>query len=310
MSNQETYEEITERIVEGLKKVDAGDWEAPWDRTVGLPSNRKTGNTYSGVNVPLLWIAQMEGGYETSEWLTYRQAKKLDGHVRKGEKGTKIALFNTWNKDTVVDENGNTVDTEPDEVSEDELDENNWRIKTERLPVWKTYTVFNVEQCEDIESDQPENHDEPRRGEFEAFVERTEADINHGAPRASYDYGADEIQLPKFKAFESAAGYYSTLAHELTHWTGHESRLDRDFGNRFGDDEYAFEELVAELGSAFLTAKFNVGDGELKKPAQYVKHWIEMLEEDEYAIFLASSQAKEAVGFLEELAEEEEAAAE
>ena len=308
MSNQDTYEQVTERIVEGLEKVDSGDWEAPWDRTLGMPSNRKTGNLYSGINVLLLWFAQQAEEYEHAQWLTYRQAQKLDGHVRKGETGTKIAFFKIWNKKTVVDDNGDDVDVEPDDVDEETFDEKGWEIKTQRLPLWKTYTVFNVEQCEGVEPQEVESHGEPRRDEFENFIQRIGADIEHGHPRACYDHQADEVRLPTFEAFDSAEGYYKTLAHELTHWTGHESRLDREFGDRFGDDAYAFEELVAELGSAFLGTKFNIGDGEIKNPARYVKHWIEMLQEDEYAIFLASSKAKEAVEYLEESAKMRQAA--
>lgn len=308
MSNQDTYQLVTDKIIEALERVEAGEWERPWDPTLGTPSNRHSGNAYSGVNVPLLWIAQQIGDYECSEWLTFKQALNLDGHVRKGESGTKIALFTKWTKDVAVDQHGNEVDVDVEEAA----DRADLKVESRRLPLWKTYTVFNVEQCEGVE---PSHKTDPvppgeRHEGFEQFVARTGADVQTGSPEAAYSPNLDSIRVPDIEAFDKPASFYSTLAHELTHWTGHEKRLDRDFSGRFGDDAYAFEELIAELGGAFTTARFGIERGNFDKPAKYIAHWLEILRGDEYAVILASSKAKQAAQYLEECAEPNEAAAE
>lgn len=309
MSNQDTYQYVTEQIIEALERVDAGDWERPWDPTLGVPRNRHSGDAYSGVNVPLLWIAQQEGGYESSEWVTFKQALDLDGHVRKGESGTKIAMFTRWNKRVAVDKYGNEVDVDPEEAE----GRGDLEVESRRLPIWKTYTVFNVEQCEDVEPSAEADPVPPedRHDGFERFVARTGAEIETGSHKAAYAPPLDKIRVPSIEAFETPAAFYSTLAHELIHWTGHEDRLDRGFGDRFGDeDAYAFEELIAEFGGAFTTSRFGIERGGFDRHAEYVKHWLEILRGDEYAVFLASSKAKQAAQYLEECADGDEVAAE
>ncbi len=273
------YQEVTTRILQQLE-LGVAPWIKPWSTTPGqnVPGNAVTGRNYSGVNVILLWLAR-DRGWPTPKFLTFKQAQELGGHVRKGEHGIPVYYVSSF-------------------VPKAERDSENPR----RATMMKVYTVFNVAQCEGLPETlltkfQPvARHTEERDATIDEFIAATGATVNEGGDSAYYNVGRDKVNLPAFEAFKSAAHYYGTAFHELIHWTGHKSRCDRDLRNRFGEKAYAAEELVAELGAAFLCAEFNI-DGRLQH-ASYIANWIELLKNDSKAFFTAASKASKAVEFL------------
>jgi len=275
------YREVTDKILAELRKG-AAPWIKPWSGYAGPanPRNLVTGRPYSGANVVLLWITQQERGYERPVYLTYKQAEEIGANVRKGETGTTVCFVNSFAK------------------KEEGADEER------RIPFLKAYTVFNVAQCENVPekftgTPKVRNADE-RIADVEAFIQSTGAIIGHGEGQAYYRPTTDTIMMPHFEAFRSAHHYYSTHLHELGHWTGAEKRLNRQLKNRFGDQAYAAEELIAELTSAFLCAEFGF-DSELRH-AGYIESWIKVLQKDERAFFTAASQASKAAEFMRSLA--------
>lgn len=300
--NTDVYELVTNQIVEGIENTDSQNWRCPWDRQASFPKNGNTGRLYSGVNILILWVAQMKHEFDSQDWFTYKQAQKSGGNVAKGEKGTKVIYWNFLD----VPKN------------EDEISKSEWKKmskaqkaqakkdgKTKTLPLCKTYTVFNRSQCEGLPEVQKENGP-TSDADIMAFVEEAGVNIVSGA-MALYSSTKDHVAMPPLETFHSSEGYHSVLFHETTHWTGHESRLDRNLKNRFGSEAYAMEELVAELGAAFLGAKFGVAYEGCQHP-EYIKGWVSKLKEDKYAIFTAAREAKEAVAFLEERVEQGEQA--
>jgi len=240
---QDIYSRITNQIIAALEQG-VKPWTQPWNaaHAAGHVSRplRHNGQPYGGINVLTLWASAMTGHFSAPIWMTFRQAIELGGHVRKGEKGAPVVYANTISK------------TEADESTGDDVERT--------IPFLKAYTVFNVEQIESLPghfyalAESTRNPDE-RIIDAERFFAASRADIRHGGDSAYYSPTLDYIQMPPFDAFRDAQAYYATLAHETTHWTKHATRLDRDFGRkRFGDDGYAREELVAELGAAFLCA--------------------------------------------------------
>jgi len=287
------YETVTATILAQLE-AGAAPWVKPWASTGGgaLPCNATTGRTYSGVNIPLLWIAQQEGNFPSARWLTFKQAIDAGGNVRKGEKGTTVVFVSAMEKEEETD-NGET--------------------ETRRIPFLKKFTVFNVAQCENLpaavvagEAAPAPLNSEARRALADEFLATTGAEIREGHGQACYVPSRDMILMPAFESFRSADHYYATAFHELGHWTGHEKRLDRTFGKRFGDHAYAAEELVAELCAAFLCAEFGF-DGDLRH-AGYIGHWIALLKSDKRAFCTAAAKAQQAADHLRALALAEPAA--
>jgi antirestriction protein ArdC len=224
-------------------------------------------------------------GYRTPRFLTFKQALDLGGNVRKGERGTKVYFV----KQLQVRDKGTDDDT-----------------ATRLVPMLRQYTVFNVDQCENLPARvvalgkvKPRNGDE-RDATIDEFLAGTGATIREGAGEAYYRSGDDAISLPRFEGFKKATHFYSTAFHELGHWTGHKSRLARDMRHRFGEKAYAAEELVAELCSAFLCAEFSI-DGDLRH-AGYIQNWIGLLKADSRAFFTACSKAQAAADYLRGLA--------
>jgi antirestriction protein ArdC len=281
---RDLYAEVSAKIVAELE-AGAAPWLKPWAATPGAntPCNAVTNRPYSGCNIVLLWMAQA-AGYRTPRFLTFNQALEVGGHVRKGERGTKVYFVK---KLQVRDK--------------DAHDDTATRI----VPLLREYTVFNVDQCQNLPERivapgavKPRNPDE-RSAAIDEFLKCTGASIREGF-EAYYLPGADFISLPRFEAFNSAAHFYSTAFHELAHWCGHKSRLARDLRHRFGERAYAAEELVAELCSAFLCAEFSI-DGDLRH-AGYIENWIGLLKTDTRAFFTACSKAQAAADYLRGLA--------
>src|SRR5205823_14311093 len=177
---------------------------------------------------------------------------------------------------------------------------------TRLIPMMREYTVFNVDQCENlpdsITTGKPMRVRNPdaRDGLADEFLRTTGADIREGHGEAMYVPSRDFISIPAFQAFKGADHFYNVAFHELTHWTGHKSRLNRDLKNRFGSRHYSAEELVAELGAAFLSAEFGF-DGDVRN-AGYIATWIELLKSDKRAFFTAASKASKAADYLRGLA--------
>jgi antirestriction protein ArdC len=275
------HADVTARILQSLE-AGIAPWVKPWSATPGrnVPLNVISGKAYQGVNAILLW--GNSGRFATPHYLTYKQALDLGGHVRKGETGfaiCKVLQLVSKPKDGAADQDGRAFST------------------------MKFFTVFNVDQCEGLPSrvfDTPEykpNHSDARDATIDEFIAATGANYSEtGGDRAFYNHGSDSVRMPTFDSFKSAAVYYSTAFHELGHWTGHASRCAREFGKRFGDKQYAAEELVAELTSAFLCAEFSI-DGALQH-ADYIGNWISLLKEDAKAFFTAASAAQKAADYL------------
>lgn len=285
---RDIYQEITNKIIADLE---AGQltWRKPWnaahmDGRVTRPL-RHTGEPYNGINVVMLWAQATTCGYTAPTWMTYRQAKDHGAQVRKGERGTTVVYANTL----IKTEEGNGGET-----------------REKVIPFLKTYSVFNVAQIEGL----PEGMYEPpapvlnpmqRIDHAETFFAATGADIRTSGTRAFYS-GADYIQMPPFQTFTTPQAYYATLAHETTHWTKHKTRLNRDFGRtRKGDAGYAKEELVAELGAAFLCADLGLRPESSKDHAAYIQTWLKVLKDDKRAIFTTAAHATRAAQYLHDL---------
>lgn len=286
MNNQQVIESVTARIIEQLK-AGVKPWECEWDRSGGtfsIPRNVKTQEFYHGINILILWEVASRKGYTTNLWIGYDQARQLGGHVKKDEKGTHGIIY----KPLVVD----------DEAEEEEEGKRT-------IPMLKTFVVFNLDQIVGLEHLRPEP---PKKGEeflpivvADDLLKKSKARIVEGGPRAFYRKADDLITLPDRWRFKVAEDFYATGLHELGHWTGHPSRLDREWGKRYGDNAYGFEELVAEMASAFLCAHLGL-TGELQHE-NYIGSWLKILKEDYRALAKAASLAQKAFEFIIALVE-------
>ncbi len=227
----------------------------------GCRPQRFNGQPYSGINVLSLWMSALAQNFTAPIWMTFRQASELNAHVRKGEKGSLVVYANAITRTEHDDKTGQDVERE--------------------IPYMKGYTVFNVEQIEgllEIYHAKAVTTRDPvaRIDHAEQFFGRLGATIKHGGNRAYYAQELDYVQMPPFGAFRDAESYYATLAHELTHWTKHAQRLDRDFGRKSrGDEGHSREELVAEMGSAFVCADLELHQEPREENAAYIATWLE-----------------------------------
>lgn len=283
---RDVYQSVTDSIIALLER-ELPPWRKPWTDSKSidsaLPFNASTGRHYNGINVPLLWGQAQGMGYATNGWLTYKQAQACGGHVRKGEKGTLVVFWKFLERE---DENGNQ--------------------KT--IPMARGYTVFNVEQCADVDTKAGTVPEPVEPDNVISWAQSVGATVRHGGNRACYVPSQDFIQLPRPEQFASRELYHATALHELTHWTGHKSRLDRAFGSRFGTEAYAFEELIAEMGAAFLCASIGVQNVPLEDHASYLRSWLKILKQDKRAIFTAARHAQKASDFCLENSRQLEAA--
>jgi antirestriction protein ArdC len=290
------YTETTAKII---AELEAGrfPWVQPWGAAQttgpGLPRNALTGAPYSGINILLLWGEVITKGYPSQAWLTFKQALAAGGCVRKGEHGATVVYADRFTPDA---EKARAAETGEDARS---------------VPFLKRYTVFNVSQCEGLRpgltQDPAPLPDRQLIPHAEALIKATGADFRIGGDRAFYAPGPDYVQVPPQPAFFNQINFYRTCFHELSHWTGHVSRLNRDQSKRFGTGEYAREELVAEMGAAFVCA--TLGIVPTVRHADYLGGWLEVLREDNRAIFRAASQASKAADYLLAFAPDDAAAA-
>jgi antirestriction protein ArdC len=277
---------ITDKIISILERG-AKQGTARWTGASkgGLPVNGKTGEAYRGVNVLLLWAEAADRSYGSNVWLTYKQADSLGGQVRKGEKAVMCAYFDRVAKNADIEKSGDG-------------DEGQRNAYFMCKPFW----VFNANQIdglpESVVNSAPTTVAFDPISDAERLLASCGATIRHGFDGAFYAPGKDEICLPNCERFTSPENYYATALHELTHWTGHADRKARTFGKRFGDDAYAFEELVAELGAAFLGGHVGIVDATLENHASYLENWLSVLKRDKGAIFSAARHASEASDYI------------
>jgi antirestriction protein ArdC len=296
VDRKDVYTKVTDRIISDLEQG-IRPWMKPWasQHAAGRITQplRHNGTPYRGMNILLLWGEAMAKGYAAPIWMTYKQSQELGANVRKGEHGSLVVYANTVSK-TETNEQGEDVERE--------------------IPFMKGYTVFNVEQVDGLPAHYYAHPENPlplseRIEHADRFMTGTGATIQHGGNSAFYAPARDVVQLPPFEAFKDRESYYATALHELTHWTKNKSRLDRDFsGKRFGDHGYAREELVAELGAAFLCADIGITPEVREDHAAYLGHWLTVLKEDKRAIFSAAAHAQRAADYLNGLQQKEERA--
>ena len=292
---RDLHQEITDKIV-AMIESGAGRWEMPWHGTLGKrPVNAVTGHRYNGVNVLNLWADSIDKGFATNQWATFKQWQEHGAQVRKGERGSLVVYVGQVARERTND------DGETEEYG---------------VSFLKYSHTFNADQVDGFEVETVERPNLATRiAAADAFVANTGAIIRENQGRAFYNPTDDFIGMPAFDLFRdtdastATENAYSTLLHELTHWTAPKKRLDREFSKRFGDGAYALEELVAELGAAFLCADLDITNEPRADHAKYLAHWLEVLKADKRAIFTAASKASEAAGYLADTQPAQSAAA-
>lgn len=273
-------DQITNRLVEmieaGVKKTGAL-WAG---QNLSTPRSFITKKRYKGINTLSLWCEAKDKGFKSNFWLTYKQAESLGGKVRKGEKAVTCVYYSKIDKTKKSDVTGEDVDAS--------------------FMLMKPFWLFNLDQIDGI--------DVPNQvtgiGEFtpveaaEKLIQATGAVINYGGNEAFYRPSTDEITLPNKEDFTSVNNYYATALHELGHWSGHKSRMQRDLSGSFGSDSYAFEELVADFSSVMIMGELDLHEATMEHHADYLQSWLKVLKNDKTALFKAASQAQKAADFI------------
>ena len=279
-SNIDIYQEITSKIIE-LMEEHGTDWTKPW-ACRGMPQNGTTKTPYHGINILLLGLSADMLGFNSNEWATFKQWKGKGAQVKKGQKGTMGVFYKK-------------IQIEDKETKEKKT-----------IPLMRSFTLFNADQVEGYKSPVLQTNDNERKERCEQLIQASGADISHYGDRAYYRPSEDKITLPLLESFDSAETYYSTAFHELAHWTGHGSRLDRK--QEWDKKAYAFEELVAEMSSAF--SDILTGNSHEPRPdhAKYLNSWISVLKSDKKAFSSATGKAQKATDYLFSLMSEEKAA--
>lgn len=277
---RDLHQEVTQAIIAALEKGTA-PWIRPWDKGAAesFPVNASTGVPYRGINVLLLWAEAHTKGYALDRWLTYKQAQAVGGQVRKGEHGVTCVKYRLLEKTKTAADGSESV---------------------EKIPMLNSFTLFNVAQIDGLPAEMTEGGTPVRDIEplvaLDEFLAAQQVVEVAGRGRAYYSPGADHVGMPPRDTFVDDAAYYSTRAHEYVHWTGHASRCNRSQTGAFGSPEYAFEELVAEMGSAFICAEFGVA-GQLQHQ-EYIGEWIKTLQNDKHALFRAARLSRQAVELM------------
>jgi antirestriction protein ArdC len=281
---RDVYARVTDQIVTAIEQG-VGTWRMPWHtsgRFAFSPINVTSKKPYRGINTVCLWAAAQAKGYERGEWATYQQWQERKAQVRKGEKAT-LVVFWKFAHDSAETDSGD------DSAS----------ANSSRLLFTRGYSVFNAAQVDGYTPKGDPETDAPARiAHADEFFHAIGAEVRHGGNQAFYAPVSDHVQMPPYAAFRDAVSYYSTLAHEHTHWTASASRCDRQLGKRFGDNAYAAEELIAELGAAFTCADLGLSTEPREDHAQYIQSWLRVLKADSKAIFTAASKAQQACDWL------------
>ncbi len=280
------YDEITSKII-GELEAGRVPWVQPWGTaaaraSLAMPKSAATGRQYSGINVLILWGAATERGFTGSSWLTFRQALSLGGHVRKAERGTTVVYADRF---VPVDEKRRASETGEE---------------AQAIAFLKRFTVFNTDQCDDLPSEIATTAPPPPPGliepKVECLIKASRIDFRIGGNRAFYVPADDYVQVPPPQAYFEPINWHRTALHELAHASGHPSRLNRDLSGSYGSKKYAFEELIAEISSAFSCA--SLGIVPTVRHADYIGSWLEVLREDNRAIVRAASQASKVADYL------------
>ena len=278
------YSEVTSRIIAELEQGRL-PWVQPWDTSLcgcTMPHNAASDRRYSGINVLILWAEVVMKGYASQRWLTYRQAKAAGGNVRKGEKGTTVCYADRF-----------TPKAEAEQARGEDRE-------ARTVAFLKRFTVFNIDQCEGLPEDMtaaPVATDPVLAiASADAVITASGATFNIGGDAAFYSPMHDFVQVPPQAAYHEPINWYRTALHELGHWTGHATRLDRDQKGSFGSAPYAREELVAEMAAAFTCA--SLGIAPTVRHSDYIASWLSVLREDDKAIFRAASAASKAADYL------------
>lgn len=281
---RDVYARVTAQIINAIEQG-VGNWRMPWHasgRYAFSPINVSSKKPYRGINTVCLWAAAQAKRYEHGEWGTYKQWQERGAQVRKGEKATLVVFWKFANGSAETQEGG---DDQP--------------VSGSRLLFTRGYSVFNAVQVDGYTSKADVNTPMPDRiAHADAFFMGIGADVRHDGNQAYYAPASDHIQMPPFQAFGDNVSYYSTLAHEHTHFTATQGRCDRQLGKRFGDNAYAAEELIAELGAAFTCADLGLSTEPRKDHAQYIQSWLRVLKADSRAIFTAASKAQQATDWM------------
>lgn len=275
MKTDELMKKVTDRMAANL--ANAGQWSKPWGVIAGgeMPHNAITGRPYSGINTLILATTD----YHQTGWLTYKQAQELGGHVRKGEKGEQIIFWKKCEKKTKNEQTG----------------------ETEKNPYFlmRTYTVFNVEQCENLPANKIKQF-KPLpviAGQAVTLASQLGATVHYGGDKAYFRPSTDSIGMPHLAAFKDQHNFDATLLHELTHWTGGEKRLARKKHKKWGDRTYAFEELIAELGAAMAGAALGIPYEGLQHE-KYIASWLKSFDGDTSYLYDAAVMAQKAVDYM------------
>lgn len=281
MKAQDRLNEIVERMIAKIENGETKSWIKPWNGT--LPQNYSTKKEYRGFNVAMLWFVAEEQGYKRNSWLTFNQLKKMGAMVKKGEKATPIFFYKPCEFKEIDEQSGEEI------------------VKT--VPLLKSYNVFNLDQLDGIE-EEANNHE--RVIEIEEFIINTGATVKT-AQEAFYSPQEDYIGIPDISHFISEEHYYSTMLHELSHWSGHTTRLNRDLSGRFGDTSYSFEELCAESASALLGAGLGINSDKMRHE-EYLESWITALKAEPKILYRVFSHAQKIYDYLMKLQKVQKAA--
>jgi antirestriction protein ArdC len=289
--NPDVYARVTDAIINAIEQG-VGKYRMPWTvrQDKGFsPISVGSAKPYRGINTLVLWAESQSKGYGSALWGTYQQWQELGGQVRQGEHGSPVVYWGTYEKQSSADD-------------DDE--------KSQRSLFAKGYTVFNIEQvdgCKLPKRLEPKLSHNERIAQAEAFFAGVGVEVRDGGNQAFYKSSTPEaVYMPGFDQFPDRVDYYSVLAHETTHWTSHVSRCDRQLGKRFGDDAYAVEELIAELGSAYTMARLELELSPREDHAQYIGSWLRVLKSDKRAIFTAASKAQQAADYLNNVQQKQE----
>lgn len=278
-AKRDIYQEVTDQMI-SLLETAGSDWVKNWTGSEGLPVNIASTNHYKGINIPLLGFSAGMQGFNSNTWGTYKQWAEKGGQVKKGSTGTMAVFFKTITREATATE------------------------KKSSFPMIRNFILFNHDQVEGVELPHVEQlNDHERIESAQMILDQSHATITEAGNNAFYAPSVDRITLPPLNAFDSAESFYLTAFHELTHWTAHKTRLDRAkaMQSRFGDHQYAMEELVAEMGAAFLGAHSQISPEPREDHAKYLNNWIKTLKEDKRAIFTAASKAQQATDYILEL---------
>ena len=279
---RDLYADVTNTIIAALE-AGTRPWMKPWTITADVSRPlRGNGVAYRGINILNLWLSGAARGFASPYWLTFRQAIEIGAHVKKGETSTLVVYAKTFTK---------TEETEAGETKE------------RAIPFLKGYAVFNAEQIKGLPAlyypqPAPADDDSIKIERAETFFAATGAVIKHVGNQPLYTHGEDMVLYPPITAFDCPLSYYETIAHEVTHWTGAKHRLDRVTDMRRNISGRAFEELIAELGAAFLCADLGLAAKPREENASYIAHWLAALKNDKRFIFAAAAKAQQAADYL------------